>query len=180
MPSYQSRGLAPTINFPHNNPVKLLPKSIFKIALPALLLAAADQLLKLAAVAYLQTPVQFTPWLALRYEQNVGIAWSIFIPQPWLSIFNVFLLIVLPLYISQYIDLRRNSSRILLSMVIGGALGNLYDRLFRGFVIDFLAVGTFPVFNLADALLTVGIFLILVFYGRIKRTDTNKVSVAPP
>jgi len=146
-----------------------MKKTWIKIAIPALIFFGADQLLKFWAAAYLQTPLQFTPWAGLRYEQNVGIAWSIFIPQPWLNIFNVLLLIVLPLYISRYIDLHRKDAQFFLSMLIGGALGNLFDRLFRGYVIDYVSIGTFPVFNLADALLTVGIFLILVFYGRIHR-----------
>jgi lipoprotein signal peptidase len=41
-------------------------------------------------------------------------------------------------------------------------------------VIDYIAIGTFPVFNLADSLLTVGIFLILVFYGRIHRDSRTQ------
>ncbi len=147
----------------------IMKKSYFRVGIPALLFFIADQVSKWWALGYLRTPVMLTDWFTLKYEQNVGIAWSIFIPQPWLSIFNVLLLIVLPLYISQHIDLRRKDSQFFLSMLIGGALGNLFDRLSRGFVIDFIAVGTFPVFNLADALLTVSIFLILIFYGRIHR-----------
>lgn len=128
-----------------------------------------DQLLKIWAAGYLQTPIYLTNWASLRYEQNVGIAWSIFIPQPWLSILNVILLLILPFFISQNIDLRRKDSQFFLILIIAGALGNLFDRLTRGFVIDFISIGTFPVFNLADSLLTIGIFLILVFYGKIKK-----------
>lgn len=146
-----------------------MKKSLYRIGVPALLFFGADQLLKIWAAGYLRFPIQFTGWAGLRYEQNVGIAWSIFIPQPWLSILNVILLIILPLYISRNIDLRRKDAQLFLSMIVGGALGNLFDRLTRGFVIDYIAIGIFPVFNLADSLLTVGIFLILVFYGRIHR-----------
>lgn len=164
-----SKILATLIASVHNTFVK---KSFLKVAIPAVLFAVADQLLKLAATAYLKTaPLQILPGISLNYQQNVGIAWSIFIPQPWLNILNVALLVVLPLYISQHIDLRRKDSRLFLSLIVGGALGNLFDRLVRGFVIDYISVGTFPVFNLADSLLTVGIFLILVFYGKIKRTS---------
>ncbi len=146
-----------------------MKKSYFKVGVPVLFFFVADQILKWIASAYFRTPLRLSDWFSLQYQQNVGIAWSIFIPQPWLSIINVLLLIILPIFISQHIDLRRKDSQFFLSMVIGGALGNLFDRLARGFVIDFISVGNFPVFNLADALLTVGIFLILVFYGRIHR-----------
>lgn len=146
-----------------------MKKSYLKVGIPALCFLGADQLLKWWAAGYLRAPLYITDWFVLKYEQNIGIAWSIFIPQPWLSILNALILIALPIFISQYIDLRRKDSQFFLSLVIGGALGNLFDRVFRGFVIDFVAVGWWPVFNLADALLTIGIFLILVFYGRIHR-----------
>lgn len=146
-----------------------MKKSFLKIGIPAIIFFGIDQLSKWWVVTNLTTPIHFTDWAAIRYEQNIGIAWSIFIPQPWLSILNIALLIFLPYYISKNIDLRRNDSQIILSMILGGALGNLFDRLTRGFVVDFISIGTFPVFNIADSLLTIGIFLILVFYGRIRR-----------
>lgn len=56
-------------------------------------------------------------------------------------------------------------SRLSLSLIIGGAVGNILDRLFRGYVIDFLDfyVGNFhwPFFNLADSCITVGVILLL-------------------
>lgn len=148
----------------------IMKKSFFKIAAPAILLVLLDQITKIAAAVLVKnSPLEILPGLKLEYHQNVGIAWSIQIPQPWLNILNIGLLIILPLYISQHIDLRRKESRLFLSMIVGGALGNLWDRLTKGYVIDFISVGSFPVFNLADSLLTVGIFLILIFYGKIKR-----------
>ena len=51
--------------------------------------------------------------------------------------------------------------RLALGLQLGGALGNLADRLFRGYVVDFIDVGPWPIFNLADASIVVGIFLLL-------------------
>lgn len=54
-------------------------------------------------------------------------------------------------------------------LIVGGALGNVVDRLFDGVVTDFFQVGTFPVFNIADSCITVGVALLLaqsVFFGR--------------
>ena len=146
-----------------------MKKSSFKIGMLAVAFLFADQFLKWIAQTSLALPFIITPWASLRYEQNTGIAWSIAVPQPWLNILNVVLLIILPLYIARQIDLRKNHSQLFLAMLLGGALGNLADRLFRGYVIDYVSVGWWPVFNLADALLSLGIFLILVFYGKIKR-----------
>ena len=55
-----------------------------------------------------------------------------------------------------------------LGLILGGALGNLYDRLRLGEVIDFVDVGfgshRWPVFNVADIAVTVGVFLLLIEY----------------
>ena len=49
-----------------------------------------------------------------------------------------------------------------MSMQLGGAIGNLIDRLTLGQVTDFISVGTFPVFNVADASISVGCAVLLV------------------
>ena len=54
-----------------------------------------------------------------------------------------------------------------LSFVIGGAVGNLYDRWRYGYVVDFLDFRVWPVFNLADSFVCVGVFL--VFLGLVKK-----------
>jgi signal peptidase II len=45
---------------------------------------------------------------------------------------------------------------------MAGALGNLIDRLYRGYVTDFISVGRFPVFNVADSCITMGVVVLLV------------------
>ncbi len=52
--------------------------------------------------------------------------------------------------------------RVSLSMMLGGAIGNIIDRVTQGFVTDFIAVGRFPVFNVADSAVTVGVGLMLL------------------
>lgn len=143
------------------------------LAFPAFLainLFVADQLLKLAVEKYLQTPVTLIPnLLSLRYEQNTGIAWSIALPQIVTLVMNFILLIILPIFLIKNLNMERKASQIILGFLVGGALGNLTDRIFRGYVVDYFAVGTFPVFNLADALITLSVFLILIFYDKIIR-----------
>ena len=59
-----------------------------------------------------------------------------------------------------------------LGLILGGGLGNLFDRLFRdlgGRVVDFIDLHVWPVFNVADAAITVGVVLVLIFGAR--RTD---------
>jgi len=62
-------------------------------------------------------------------------------------------------------------------LIIGGALGNLFDRIFRGFVVDFIDVGInenlrWFVFNIADSVITIAIFL-LIIDSFIKRRKEN-------
>jgi signal peptidase II len=52
--------------------------------------------------------------------------------------------------------------RLALAMQLGGALGNLVDRLTEGTVTDFISLGSFPVFNLADACISLGVALLLI------------------
>jgi signal peptidase II len=52
--------------------------------------------------------------------------------------------------------------RICLGLMVGGSIGNLIDRLTLGYVVDFVAVGRFPVFNLADSCVTVSVILLLI------------------
>jgi signal peptidase II len=52
--------------------------------------------------------------------------------------------------------------QIALGLALGGATGNLVDHLFRGGVVDFIDLGFWPVFNLADSAIVVGILLVLI------------------
>jgi signal peptidase II len=64
---------------------------------------------------------------------------------------------------------------VILGLILGGALGNLCDRLFRGEgllrgeVVDFVKVGIWPVFNLADSCVVAGGLLLALFLGRAER-----------
>ncbi len=53
-----------------------------------------------------------------------------------------------------------------LGLIIGGALGNLIDRVFRGQVLDFIDLGWWPVFNVADIAIVAGVLIVLFVYGR--------------
>ena len=53
--------------------------------------------------------------------------------------------------------------KLLCAFILGGVIGNLTDRLFKGYVIDFIDVGFFPVFNVADAAISVSVVLLLLF-----------------
>lgn len=146
-----------------------MKKVELNIWMNAALLLLLDQASKWLAGTYLQKPLSLLPGISLEYAQNYGIAWSIPIPYTLLLILNIVLLVALPYYLWRNLDLRKKTAIIALVLIMGGAVSNLFDRLVHGYVVDFISLWIWPVFNLADAFLTIGIFLTVLFYGKIKR-----------
>ena len=144
-------------------------KIFLKIISAAIFLSLFDQVLKLLAKNYLQKEIVLNPFISLRYEKNYGIAWSIPFPGQLLLITNILLILLLPVFCAHYLDLNKKETQFLVALVFGGAFGNFLDRILHGYVADYLAIGWWPVFNLADAALSIGIFLICLFYGKIKK-----------
>ena len=101
---------------------------------------------------------QITKWFALKTHsiyviQNRGAAWGMLSQYTdWLTIISgiISLYCLILLY---YTDQPAWGIR-LISM---GAIGNLIDRLYHGAIIDFISIGRFPVFNVADSFITMGI-----------------------
>lgn len=124
-----------------------------------------DQLSKVLALKYL-TPVGSIPIIKnifhLTYVENRGAAFGILQNQKLL--FIVFALLVLG---SIWFYAHNNKlDKIMvygLSLVAGGALGNLADRIRLGFVVDYFHIANFPVFNIADSAVVIGITLISIF-----------------
>ncbi|MBU0667931.1 signal peptidase II [Patescibacteria group bacterium] len=135
----------------------------------ALALAIMDQLAKWLAYTQLAAPLRFTSWFSLQYTENTGVAFSLPIPHFIIIPLTITVLAGLIYFGAHHIKIWSPLAIIAIALIIGGALGNLYDRLAHGFVIDFIKVGWWPTFNLADAFLTAGIFLAVAFYGKIKK-----------
>ena len=103
---------------------------------------------------------QTSKWLALRLPSvytvhNQGAAWGLF------SHYTGILIIIGSLVSLYGLITLYNSDRPAwgLCLLIAGAIGNTLDRLYHGAVIDFIAIGPFPVFNLADSFISIGIFM---------------------
>jgi len=141
-----------------------LGRRLAKLGLIALALAGADQLLKAIMVPWLSAgPVQVIPGCArLVLAYNTGAAFSFFATTEgarWLLVGATVVALGLALWAAAG-PLGRGRGLIALGLICGGALGNLVDRLRFGQVVDFvdLYVGNWhwPVFNLADAAITIG------------------------
>lgn len=110
-------------------------------------------------------------FLRIEYSQNTGVAFGLPVPYPFLIVGNVLLMGLIVWIINKEFDMDQPIGKLSLVLIISGALGNVIDRLIRGFVIDFIGVLRWPNFNLADTYISIGILLMIVFYGRIKRTN---------
>jgi len=142
---------------------------ILSLFIDALLL---DQISKILLDANLPSPLYLAgKFISLRVEHNTGIAFSINLSYPLLIFLNVVFFGAIIFYLAKTLDLKRNTSRLILALLASGALGNLIDRVRLGYVIDFISIGNYPIFNFADAFITIAIFLLLLFYDKIKRPN---------
>lgn len=114
----------------------------------------------------------------LTYTHNEGAAFSILTGQ---RIFLILIAIAILVIIFNYIrknKIKNKVETVAFSLIIGGSLGNLIDRIARGYVVDFLDFKIFgynyPIFNLADTFIVVGVFLLLILTFRKEHNNDNR------
>lgn len=126
------------------------------------LAVAADQLSKFIIKNAL-VPGQSMPVIRdifhLTYITNTGATWGLFKNNNTLFIFIS--LIAIGLFFYYYDKLPK--PRLVNAVILGGILGNLIDRIFLGAVVDFLDFRVWPVFNIADSCISVGVIVLLIF-----------------
>lgn len=133
---------------------------------------------------YESIPV-FGDWFRLTYVENPGMAFGIRISDNvFFTVFAVIASLILLLYLFKLQE-RQEWARISMTIILGGALGNLTDRILRGQVVDFLdfdfinihipafkfafvqfsgySLERWPVFNVADIAISVGMVLLLIY-----------------
>jgi signal peptidase II len=158
--------------------------------LTVIVVVVLDQWTKALVVAHLSPPGSkpiiplIGKYLVINYIQNRGAAFGLFSN----NVILVFL-IAIAIGVVSYLYIRMLNSgplfyKIVFGMIIGGALGNLVDRaLHSGYVVDFIwfripEIGfSFAIFNVADACISVGVFLlfVLVLFGGFRRVgDSSK------
>jgi signal peptidase II len=135
----------------------------------AILVVAADQLSKHWIQSNL-LPGQSVPengFFRLTYAQNTGAAFSIFYGKTDIltvvSCIGVILLLAYVFIAYRYfpfLDTRLN--KIALGLILGGTVGNLIDRMWLGYVRDFVDIGPWPIFNVADSSIVVGVIIFAI------------------
>jgi signal peptidase II len=111
-------------------------------------------------------------FLKFTLYHNHGIAFSLNVPRE-VTIALTILLIIGGFFLAQKeLDFNKKTVQYLVGIIIGGAIGNLIDRIVLGSVTDFIAILNYPVFNIADIAVSVGIVSVIVFYKRLSRSNT--------
>ena len=145
----------------------------------AALVYAIDRVTKVLVEANLQDrpPVELIPGvLELRFTTNPGGAFGIFGDLSWLFVLISVVVVGAIVFASR--NLPSTISAVGLGLVLGGAIGNLTDRLLRGpalggEVVDFIDLHVWPVFNLADTGIVVGAALLLLSGLRRERREAT-------
>jgi len=152
---------------------KILRKQLYKKSLiTALFIALAvliiDQLTKFIILKSLQ-PGESLPIIKnifhITFVCNKGIAFGIFSEGGFAFIWILFIAVITIIFIFTFYKknfYKSKSTEVFLSLIIAGAIGNLIDRMRFGYVVDFLDFRIWPVFNIADAAITVGTLLLIL------------------
>jgi signal peptidase II len=135
------------------------------LTIVALVIVLADQLTKSVIVSAIGPAARSSriaiigDWLVLEYAENRGAAFGFLAGLgsllPWASI------VIVALLLNHYFRSAAptTSETIAIALIAGGALGNLIDRIRLGYVIDFVSVGIWPNFNVADSAITIGVLI---------------------
>ena len=138
-----------------------------KLFISSMFLIVLDFITKLLVVEFLKADiVLISNIIYLTFVTNTGTFWGLFSD---INIFFVFLsLVILGLLV--YIIIKKTKlnkiNTYLYSLVISGIVGNLIDRIIRGYVVDFIGIRlfsyNFPIFNFADMYIVIGVLLFII------------------
>lgn len=151
--------------------VLYMNKKKFGISIIVLII---DQILKLLVQTF-ETNVSIIKNLfAISYYQNTGAAWSILEGEQLLLIIISLVMIVI-VYSMMFSFEENKLTNIAFGILFGGIIGNLIDRVLFGYVRDFITITIFgyhfPIFNIADIGIVLGVFLLIIetVKGEIKK-----------
>ncbi len=164
-------------------------KKLIALIVPALVVLGLDQLSKwiIRTSPELQHKTLIDGWLEFYFVKNEGMAMGINVLPTWLiSLIAILATIGILIYLFKHLDKSKTSFLVFMGLILGGALGNISDRLFMGYVygyggvlqghvVDFIHFSlkisgkpVFPyIFNVADIAISVSIVTLLVFSKRL-------------
>lgn len=138
------------------------------VLLYATLFYVVDRVTKLIVVnnSHVLPVTVIDKFFTLTYVKNPGVAFGWFPDWRLPPILMALTMIIIIAYYSLKLPEEERLTRWALALLVGGAIGNLYDRIVYGFVVDFFLfhLGTFdfPVFNVADIAIDLGVFMLFI------------------
>ena len=140
-----------------------------------------DILSKIVVINYLQLEESvkvINNFLYLTYVRNTGAAWSILSNNSYVVLGISLLIIVGIIWYIWKNKIDNRFEKVAYSLVLGGAIGNFINRLFYGYVIDFIDIKIFgydyPIFNLADVFIVIGVILLIIYSWRNGNGNNSK------
>jgi signal peptidase II len=121
-----------------------------------------------------------SPYARIVHWHNSGAAFGMFQNGNIVFMTLAFIVIGAIIYYYPHVETEDWTLKLAMGLQLAGAAGNLIDRLLRGKVTDFLSVGTFPVFNVADASISVGVAVLLLGVWLKEREEKRKLASQPP
>ena len=146
------------------------------ILVVAALVLALDRVSKvLAQTFWVSGPVKIFPFFQLHYVENTGAAFGMLQGGNWLLVFVM--LAIIGYILHSWKELCGHGKLVQWGcvLILSGALGNLYDRIVLGYVVDFLDFLVWPVFNVADSAITLGgcLFVLSLFFNGKQKQEAK-------
>jgi len=147
--------------------------------LTALLIVVADQLSKIWIRSYPEEQAIFEAgFFRIIQTHNTGAAFGLFQGHSFaltiVALVGIAVILLYALFIYRRFPILDNRlGRLALGLILGGAVGNLIDRLHLGYVTDFIDFGVWPAFNIADSAVTVGVIIIAYSLLPLARTEKH-------
>ena len=142
-------------------------KGLFVFSL-AFLVVILDQITKYLVSSYmsLSRSIPIIPKVVyLSYTQNTGAGFGILKGSNTLLIFTSLIIIgIIFFYFDKFLE--EKLTYIPIALIIGGAIGNLIDRIFLGHVVDFIYIRFWPAFNVADSCISIGAVWLIIYYWK--------------
>ena len=157
----------------------------------ALAITIIDQITKkiiLSTIAYREV-IEVFAWFDLVHIHNKGAAFSLFASAEWANVFlfiiGVFAIVLFSLWLGLWSRQEPWQNRLALAFILGGASGNIIDRLQFGYVVDFISIHYkdlyYPSFNVADSAISLGVvFMIFGFLRKKENIKSEDVSTKKP
>ena len=121
-----------------------------------------------------------SPYARIVHWYNTGAAFGMFQNASMVFTVLAFIVIAAIIYYYPHVENTDWSLRLAMSMQLGGAIGNLIDRLTLGKVTDFISIGSFPVFNIADASISIGAVVLLLGVWIMERAEKQEKAKTRP